>query len=149
MILDHLDRAFLYESMHPLFPAAFAYLKAQALPFQTQRVPVQEGFDAIFDVSQGKGRFQARLEAHRKFIDIQYVAEGREEIGYRPISECIEENPYDLERDIVFFKEAPTTFLQVPAGYFALFFPHDGHAPLLGEGEISKIVLKLSARGDA
>jgi beta-galactosidase beta subunit len=31
----------------------------------------------------------------------------------------------------------------VPAGYFAIFFPHDGHVPLAGAGRLKKAIFKI------
>ena len=46
-----------------------------------------------------------RFETHRKYYDIQYVAEGEEFFGYIPLSELEEDTGYDPERDLEFYKE--------------------------------------------
>jgi beta-galactosidase beta subunit len=51
---------------------------------------------------------------------------------------------YDAEKDIVFFDDAPETWFRVPAGSFAVFFPEDAHAPLAGEGEVRKVIVKVA-----
>ena len=97
------------------------------------------------DHAQGRGREGARLEAHRRYIDIQYTIEGNEEIGWMPLATAgSPANPYDDTRDIVFFDRRPTTWLAVPEGTFAVFFPHDAHAPLGGRGALKKAIMKVA-----
>ena len=91
----------------------------------------------------GKERHEARLEAHRKYIDLQLLISGSEEIGWSPLSLCHQEvAPYSQEKDIVFYKDPVRDFLKLSPGYFAVFFPEDAHAPLVGE-EIQKLVFKF------
>jgi beta-galactosidase beta subunit len=37
------------------------------------------------------------------------------------------------------------TWVAVPPGSFAIFFPHDAHAPLGGEGRVKKAVVKVAS----
>ena len=51
---------------------------------------------------------------------------------------------YDEKRDIEFFDCEPETWLTLQPGEFALFFPNDAHAPLVGgEKSIRKAVFKI------
>jgi YhcH/YjgK/YiaL family protein len=93
----------------------------------------------------GRSRAEAKLEAHRKYIDIQYVIAGTEEMGWRPTAACtLSEVSYDAEKDIEFFADEPESWTQVPAGSFVIFFPQDAHAPLVSDAEIHKAVLKIA-----
>ena len=92
----------------------------------------------------GKERHEAKLEAHRKYIDLQLLISGSEEIGWSPLSTCHHEvAPYSQEKDIVFYKDPVRDYLKLSPGYFAVFFPEDAHAPLVGD-EIQKLVFKFS-----
>jgi biofilm protein TabA len=42
-----------------------------------------------------------------------------------------------------FFSDTPDMFFQLTGGQFAIFFPEDVHAPMIGKGEIKKIVIKV------
>lgn len=90
---------------------------------------------------------EANFEAHRRYIDIQYVVSGKELIGITPISmknEIIE--PFDAERDIEFFTVTSENNLRASPERFFIFFPEDAHRPGLKDGEnsmVRKIVVKV------
>jgi YhcH/YjgK/YiaL family protein len=90
----------------------------------------------------GRGAVQA-LESHRRYIDIQYVVDGVEQIGWKPTEGLAVASEYDPERDIMFYHDVPTTWLTIPSGHFAIFFPADAHAPLGGTGPVHKVVAKI------
>ena len=94
---------------------------------------------------QGRGREKSLLEAHRRYIDIQFVISGEDCIGWLPISDCERvSSPYDANRDLEFFFDQPATWLAVSPGNFAAFYPEDAHAPLAAQGPIHKVVVKVA-----
>jgi len=50
---------------------------------------------------------------------------------------------YNAEKDVVFYNDAPDMYFQLTNNQFAIFFPEDVHAPMIGEGEIKKLVIKV------
>ncbi|MBN1608719.1 MAG: YhcH/YjgK/YiaL family protein [Polyangiaceae bacterium] len=94
---------------------------------------------------QAVTRPSALLEAHRCYVDVQWVVGGTEEMGWAPLASLsTEDAPYDAERDIVFFRDPPLSVYRVTAGCLAVFFPEDAHAPLLGDGHrVHKCVFKV------
>jgi YhcH/YjgK/YiaL family protein len=87
----------------------------------------------------------ARLEAHRRYIDIQLVLEGDEQMGWKPLADC--HNPvseHSEERDIRFFHDAPASWVAVPPDHFCIFFPEDAHAPLVASGMVRKVIFKVA-----
>ncbi len=50
---------------------------------------------------------------------------------------------YHAEKDVQFYHDTPDTFFQLRDGQFAIFFPEDVHAPMIGEGTIKKLVIKV------
>lgn len=147
MIIDTLANADKYSGLHPRFAAAFAFLRRPGLATLPLGRHTIEGDDlfVILSRSRGRSRSEARLEAHRQYIDIQLVISGIDEMGWRPRASCGNPSvPYSPEKDIEFFDDAPETWVATPAGAFCLFFPDDAHAPLVGEGEIHKAVVKVA-----
>jgi len=64
---------------------------------------------ALALTTKGKGRQDAGLESHRRYIDFQYTIEGSDFIGYEIKSACISgENGHDSESDIEFYANSPT-----------------------------------------
>ncbi len=147
MILDSLSNANRYNSLHPLFGRAFEFLLAPDLATTAPGRIEIAGPDlvAIISSQQGKWHSEARLETHRKFIDIHYLIAGKETMGWRAASECREtEIEYSAEKDIAFFTDEPSLWITMHPGTFAVFFPWDGHAPLVGSGNIHKVVFKVA-----
>lgn len=149
MIVNFLHKSEKYRHLHPSFPAAFDFLasmNAADLAFGRQEIDGENLF-AIIERAQGKGLAEARLEAHRRYIDIQYIIEGGDTIGIRPVGSCSHiMEPYDANRDIGFFGDAPVEWISLPAGSFIILFPEDAHAPLAGQGEVLKAIMKVSVR---
>lgn len=146
MILDTLTRAARYTALHPLFAEAFEFLATTDLAALPKgRVALQgERLFVLIDEPEGRGRSGARLEAHRRYIDIQLTVQGIEHIGWRPLEDCAQpDGPFEEDRDIAFFADRPDTWLVVPARHFAILYPEDAHAPLGGEGRLKKAVVKV------
>ena len=146
MITDSLENASLYHSMHPLFNKAFDFLKQPGLACLSTGKYEIDG-DKLFCIiakETGRGREEATLEAHRKYIDIQYVIDGTEEMGWKPTRKCKNvKSEYDAKKDIVFYNDEPDSWSIVQKGSFAIFFPEDAHAPLVSDGKIHKVVIKV------
>ncbi len=87
-----------------------------------------------------------KFEAHKKYIDIQYIVKNFEKIGYGEISYFSEDTKYDEEKDIIFLKEKNNNFINLIEGEFAVFFPQDAHMPQITDEKISnikKVVIKV------
>ena len=147
MIIDTLSNVDKYFSLNPRFAAAFSYL---GKPLVRRMDSVREELDgdrliALVSRKIGKQQNEAKLEVHRKYIDIQFVLQGIDTMGWKPASDCSEVlAPYDEEKDIGFFADEPSMWCPVHAGSYAIFFPEDAHAPMVSNGEIHKIILKVA-----
>ena len=86
-------------------------------------------------------------EAHRKYIDIQYLLKGEERIACLPIERLVETEPYDEEKDAAFYTaDIKPQEMTIGNGYFAIFFPQDGHMPQLCADKpmkVKKVVIKV------
>lgn len=146
MILDLLENAERYEGAHPAFAEAFAFLRRPDLAtLPVGRVELDgDRLFALVQRPEGRGHAGARLEAHRKYADIQYVLAGHEEYGWRALADApAVTDPYTDQKDCELFGGAPTVWLPAPPGSFAVFFPTDLHAPLAGSGVLFKVVIKV------
>lgn len=147
MILSSLTDAERYTALHPLFARAIEYLRStDLLALSPGKHSVQgEALFAIAEACAGRTRAEAKLEGHRRYIDIQLVLEGVDEMGWKPLAECMKPiGDYDAVRDIRFFDDAPASWVATPAGSFCIFFPDDAHAPLVSDGMIRKVVMKIA-----
>lgn len=147
MILDTLAQTDRYRTLHPLFSNAFAFLRDRDLMALEPGVHAVQGehIFAIVEACAGRRRVDAKLECHRRYIDIQLVLEGVDEMGWKPLAECREPaTEYNVERDIRFYDDAPRSWIAAPAGSFCLFYPDDAHAPLVSAAQIRKVVVKVA-----
>lgn len=147
MIFSALSQSARYTALHPLFARAFDYIRntdLYALAPGRYNI-VGDNLIAIVEQVPGKTREMARLEAHRKYIDIQLVLDGVDEMGWKPLADCL--NPvsdYSAEKDIQFFHDAPASWIATPPDHFCIFFPEDAHAPLVSAGPVRKVIFKVA-----
>ena len=88
----------------------------------------------------------AEFECHNNYIDIQYVFGGVETVGYKSRLTCVEpRGAYDAKKDVLFYEDAPDFFFKLYPGQFGIYFPDDAHAPMIGEGKIRKVVMKIKS----
>ena len=147
MIIDCLAESNRYANIHPGFEQAFRFLRRSDLASLAEGRVELDGariYALVMDAA-GKGRSAARLETHRKYVDIQCVVSGHDVMGWRSAADLLQGVGYDAERDVEFYGAAPVCWLDVPAGHFAVFFPEDAHAPLAGSGPVRKVVVKVLA----
>ena len=146
MIMDSSTRGAAYAALHPGFAKAFAFLRDTDLAgLPDGRIELDgERLYALVMTLDGRGRDGAKFEAHRRYIDIQMVVSGEEVMGWSPLAACRQPLPFDASKDVGFFGDAPESWVLVPPGSFALFFPEDVHAPLAGTGRVKKVVLKVA-----
>ena len=147
MILDVLRQSARYRGLYPHFDRALTFLARTDLASLPAGRHVLDGERLYISIDQkeGRGREGARLEAHRKYIDIQFTIEGDEEIGWMPTSACVRPiGLFNAASDILFYEDRPATWVSVPSGQFAIFFPEDAHAPLAGRGLLRKAIAKIA-----
>jgi len=87
------------------------------------------------------------FETHEKYIDIQYVAQGREVIGISPLENLQIKDAYVPEKDVTMY-QTPTHFEQINMfeGDFCILYPADGHMPQINVESpepITKVVFKV------
>jgi len=147
MIIDRLEHARMYRTLGVDIARALDFLQQTDLRALADGRHDLDGnrLFAMVQRYQPRSAAQATWEAHRKYIDVQYVVEGRERMGYTYLrGDLAVTQPYDADKDLVFFAAAGD-LIEVPAGSFVLFAPHDIHAPGLAAepAEAEKQVLKV------
>ncbi len=149
MIFDKIENHKNYRGINKGIDAAFDYLLTTDLDsLETGKHLFED--ERIFAVCmkyETKDESLAKNEAHKKYIDIQYIVSGAEKMIVSGLEglEIIEE--YDEETDVMFFENKNDCEFIAKSGHFAVFFPEDGHAPTLNiDGKTSsnkKIVVKI------
>ncbi|HYR05572.1 MAG TPA: YhcH/YjgK/YiaL family protein [Gallionella sp.] len=147
MIFSTLSQSGRYAALHPLFPRAFESMRnTDLLALAPGRYPIiDKQLSVIVENVAGRTRDEARLECHRRYIDIQLVLEGVDEMGWKALADCTQPvSDYSSEKDIQFFHDAPASWIVTPPGAFCIFFPEDAHAPLVSDIPIRKAIFKIA-----
>ena len=150
MIFDNLENKKQYYSLGEKIKKGFGFLINSDLKNLADGKYQIDG-DLIFANIQTlntKPMQEARWEAHRKYIDIQYVISGKEKMGYGVLKDFNKTViPYDDNKDIVFLEGKNYNFVDVHEGNFVIFYPNDVHAPMLSvenSETIKKVIVKIA-----
>jgi len=149
MIADTFEQRRRYTSLSPRFATAFEFLENLPAGQPDGRYDIDgDNCFALVQTHTTRLAAQAMFEAHRRYIDIQFIQAGRETIFWSPLAALTQvTQPYVAEKDITFFAHPPhRTPIHLHAGQFTIFFPEDGHAPGIecaGPAEVRKVVIKI------
>ncbi len=151
MILDQLKHAGFYLGLGRRIAAGLRFLAENDCRALAPGRHAIEGDNvyALVQEYRTKPRAAGIWEAHRRYVDIQYVAGGAEIMGYAPVSNLTVQQPYNIEKDCELFggpASGSGEFFRVPTGVFAIFAPPDAHMPGLADGApaaVRKVVVKV------
>lgn len=146
MIIDSIDNIKNYTGAGDKITAALRYISEADFKNMEPGKHDIDG-DNIFAIVSDyitKHSDQCLLEAHRKYIDVQYVVNGVEWVGYTPLKDQMIIEEYDEKKDCIFFAGKPS-FIKLEKAMFAIFFPKDLHMPGTGDmpGPVRKVVVKV------
>jgi len=128
MVLDVIENAPFYYKLGPGIEKALKYLQETDLQHLPPGKYEIDG-DRIFAVVQQfdlKLRGEAQWKAHRRYVDVQYVVEGRERIFYAYAPDMTVQQEYDDAADCELLSGSGNT-QERAAGTFAIFGPDDAH----------------------
>ena len=147
MILDRLENADRYAGLGDGITRAFRHLR------ETKFQDLADGRHEIDDTSfmllqtyQTKDAGDVLFEAHRKYVDIQLLLEGRELMGWAHIDSLESQGGYSEEKDVEMFRGASPAAIVLESGWFAIFMPEDGHQPCChwdAPSSVRKAVVKV------
>jgi biofilm protein TabA len=148
MIVDRLGNRSVDAYVPPRVRQALEYLRTAnmaAVPLGRHELDGDRLF-AIVDEYTTRPAEECVWEAHRKYLDVQYVVHGAERIGHVPIERSGERVPYDAQRDVTLFYPG-TQFVTLTAGMLAIFGPQDVHSPGVAVDAprpVRKVVMKAA-----
>jgi len=147
MIIDRIENSSLYLNLGKRIAKAFKYINSTDFSrIEPGKYEVEnDNIFAIVNEYNTKDVNDCALEAHRKFIDIQYIYSGVELIGVASLENQIPVEEYNENKDCIFFNEE-TSLIKMTAGMFAIFFPDDLHMPGVKAdsiSEVKKVVVKV------
>lgn len=149
MLYDHISKIATYKGFSPNIALALDFLNQMKPDTPVGTYQINHRVKAIVSEYETKLENEHGYEAHRKNIDIQYLLSGEERIACLPIERLKETVPYNEEKDAAFYSadiKLQPSYLSLLPGYFAVFFPQDGHMPQLCVDKpmkVKKVVIKV------
>ena len=147
MVIDEIKNASLYFGMGKGIERALRYLKETDFSKMEPGRYELDGSNiyAMVNCYQTKREEESSWEAHRKYIDVQFIVEGAERMGYANLNKMKVSQEYNSENDFLILK-GEGNFFTVPERTFVIFGPEDVHMPNLAIGkpqQVKKIVVKI------
>lgn len=149
MIYDKIDNLEIYAGISEGIRLGLEWLRDVKPDVETGVYELSSRVKAIVSEYTTKVVNENGYEAHRQFIDIQYLISGKERIKCLPLEYLKETKAYSAENDAAFYEEngVKPSDLLLGNGYFFIFFPQDAHMPQLcidAPEEVKKVVIKVN-----
>jgi YhcH/YjgK/YiaL family protein len=148
MISDTIKNRHLYSAISPRIKTGLDYLANTDFSVMEPGRYELDGSN-VFALVQAYNSLpvdQGKWECHRKYIDIQYIAEGIEKIGFTNTGKMKVSVEYNPEKDVAFLS-GEGDYATLVKGEFGIFFPDDAHQPKVAPGNVpapvKKVVIKV------
>ncbi len=147
MVFDSIKNVDLYANLNERIKKALKFISENDFEkIEDGKVEIDgENVFAIVQSYETKAIEKGRWEAHRKYIDVQFVADGYEKIGYTHLGNTEEDEEYNDENDIIWLI-GKGNFVEARKGSFAIFYPEDAHMPAIAvdnPARVKKVVVKV------
>ncbi len=147
MIYDNIKNLKKYNSLHKNFYLVEEFINKNDLKLlECQKYPIKnEDVYVVIQEYLTKDENSSLLEAHKKYIDIQYVIQGKEKIGIAMLCSTTEATEYSQEKDIIFLN-GKHEYINANNENFFIFFPQDAHKPSISienTSSVKKAVFKI------
>lgn len=147
MIFENIKHASTYYSLNERITKALQYLaQTDFTNLEPGKYEIDgENIYALVQTYNTKPFSSGKWEAHKKYIDVQYIVSGKEKMGFTETTKVIIMEEYNEEKDCTIYK-GEGNFLIAEEGHFAIFFPSDIHMPGMAINipkEVKKVVVKV------
>ena len=147
MVYDKIDNLETYKGLSDDIYEGLKYLKNATPDLACGVHEISPRVKAIVSEYETKPVNENGYEAHKKYIDIQYLLKGNEKNCCLPIEKLKVAKAYKEEIDAAFYEaELPIQELMLGDSCFAIYWPQDGHMPCLsidGSEKVKKVVIKV------
>jgi YhcH/YjgK/YiaL family protein len=146
MIIDRISNAHLYYGVHAKLERVLDYIditNVEVIPVGRHEIYGERMYVLVQEYNT-KSKEHGVWEAHRQYVDFQYVVQGAEGIGYADINH-LQQGEYDSNKDFLPL-HGEGDLVTVHKGSFMLLMPNDAHMPGLAIGvpaPVKKIVFKI------
>jgi YhcH/YjgK/YiaL family protein len=147
MIFDKISNSDKYKCLSPRLAKGLEYIrKTDFSGMETGKYELDgEALFAIVSEYETKNSTECALEAHRKYLDIQYMLVGEEYVGLNFLHKQEPSKGYSDTDDYALYADS-CSMVKLEAEHFAIFFPEDLHMPGVHTGKpekIRKVIIKV------
>ena len=151
MIAGYADQLHLYEEFKDCADGIRQFIKKQKEENLSEgRYDLENGIFALVQKYVTKPLAGAQMESHKKYCDLQYIAEGKEKIYWASLRNLAVEDDRTPDADIVFYKSGPEQgYTLLTPGMFGYYASEDGHMPCIQAADsepVTKIVFKIPVK---
>lgn len=147
MIYDKLDNIDIYKGLSADIYEGLTFLRQASPDIANGVYQLNPRVKAIVSEYETKTENENGFEAHRRYLDIQCTLRGIEKVCCHPIEKLKETTPYSEENDAALYAaNVQSQEMVIGNGYFAIFYPQDGHMPQLcvdTPQPVKKVVVKI------
>lgn len=147
MIVDRIKNAALYSADRKLTKALDYLAKTDFTKVEPGKYELDGAkLFALVQQVETKPKEEKQFEAHRKYIDVQFIVSGVEQMGYAHLSTLKTSQAYDADKDCEMLR-GTGDFVTATPGTFIVFFPEDAHMPCVAMGKpapVRKVVVKVA-----
>lgn len=146
MIIDTLKYAHHYYDLLPGLDIAMEYIKTTDFSKVAAGRYELDGKRVVALIQEYETMDNPPWESHEFHVDVQYLIEGVEEIGYRPLKGMSPKQPYNAEDDYDLLHDVEGSYVTLKDDVFMLLYPQDGHQPRKQSGKampVRKCVIKI------
>ena len=142
MIIDRIENAASYTALGPVWEKAFEIAKNYDVSkFVHGKTDMGDGISLVQLEYETKAKENCLLEAHRKYADLMFIAEGAEVICCKPLDTLTDiTTEYDESIEALLAKMNDDVLdLHMTPGTFVVFLPQDAHGAGIAEGAPAKV----------
>ena len=147
MIKDKLVNSDSYYGISENLKKGFEWLKNNKLDSIDDGRYLIDGENIFANVQSYLTKDEAPFEAHKKYVDIQYMIKGEEQVGIAEKQDCITIENYNEDKDVEFLEcKCNKTYQILREGEFLVFFSQDAHQPSLkihNNSLVKKVIVKV------
>ena len=149
MIVDRIENAYLYAKISKNLAKAFKILQSKKVLRQAEGRYEVKGTKIYYIIMKyaTKPIDGGEFEAHKKYIDVQYILDGQEAIPYANIASLKTSKRYKAKADVTMYRLSKDyASVNLLKGMFCVLFPEDGHLPcriLKKRSNVHKVVVKV------
>ncbi len=146
MITDNINNAYKYYYLSPAIKQGLEFLSSNNLKSFEPAKYLLDKENIYVNIEEYTTRTSSNIEAHREYIDIQFIITGEENIGVCNLDNLTPVSEYNQEKDIVFYN-GKITLNHIKQSEFMILFPEDAHLPCQmvdnNPSSVKKAVVKI------